>query len=159
MHAKDRKLPRFFVPLPATPVTGSITVTITEDPLKVHLSGSNETTWSTTPQGILLTPGNNSPIHYKLELTLESSSFSLVGLQIFHINANDESTEESTKDATIFLPTSSDHVELNLLYKIPTDPITVVYQLFIGIKNIETGEIHWPDPTISFDPQAGPGQI
>lgn len=144
---------RRFVPGPVPPETpASITVTITESPTenpKVHLSGSGDN-WSTSVQGIHLTP-TVTPVRYRLILQLESSLFSLVGAQIYRTSFENESTQH----ATLFFPVVVEKVEINLLHDIGRGGVLVSYQLFIGIKDA-IGNVFWPDPTIAFEPQAGP---
>ena len=132
------------------PKTGTITVTITgssTDP-SVQLSGSGEE-WSAEEQVIQLKPEADSTAHYRLTLELDSSSsstFSLVGAQIFLLSSN-----ESTGKATIFVPALSNQIVLHLLNDIPHDQSEVTYQLFIGVH--DGSGTHWPDPTISFEPE------
>jgi hypothetical protein len=140
-------------PLP-TMITGNVIATLTENvlgELRVHLSAASASDdWSTTEEGILLTP-TFTPIRYQFFLQLDSSAFSLLGAQVYRISLDDASTEA----ATIFIPVASEQVELNLLHDIQENGTTVIYQLFIGVTNNSTGAVSWPDPTIAFDPQAG----
>ena len=149
MSARKRKsLKHVLVPGPLPlAINGAINFTVTGVPLKIQMSGSG-IGWSTDEQGICLRPAE-TPAYFRLVLVLNSPEYSLVGAQIFHQTAGDPSTQV----ATLFIPASSDQIlELHFLHDIPSGGTTVPYQFFIGVKD-SSGNTHWPDPTIAFDPE------
>ena len=152
-------------PLPAPPdTTGTIAVEVhvkAEDPQTpshVTMSGTGPgtpTEWIASDSTLLLTP-TALPAHYLLNFQLSqaapSSEFTLVGIQVYRTTL----LEESSLHATLFLPAVSNQVGIHLLHDIDSLGAKVFYQLFIGVQNTSTQQIFWPDPTIEFDPQAGP---
>lgn len=135
------------------PTTGIVGVTITGDApdLRARLSGSGNG-WSTDETSLILRPAPDSiPIYYQLTLELNSPSFTLVGAQIFHHSTDNESTQV----ATIFLPAlTANELVLNLFHEIPITGSNVTYRMFIGVQD-SSGNVHWPDPSIAFDPEGG----
>ena len=130
------------------PITGTIMVDVEEDASSLTLSGSGNG-WSASDNNLQLSPGS-IPAHYRLtfKLTTESASaFLLEGVQVFF-----QTTAPNTQLATIFFPGSTDEVELGFLNNME-DGGSVSYQLFIGVRFHHTSLVHWPDPTISFEPQ------
>ncbi|HYU34571.1 MAG TPA: hypothetical protein VEW48_20670 [Thermoanaerobaculia bacterium] len=126
-------------------ITGSITVQATEEPLNITLVGSAET-WSAEGQSITLSPGDH-PIHYKLTLTPESSERPLVGVRFFL----------GSGEAKIFIPADSGDVELNLINAVSLGDPAISEVFSIGVQ-LSFG-VHWFEPSIAFDPQAGPQTI
>jgi len=143
------------LPEPATP--GTVTVDVIEvlvegsPQLSAHLSGSGDG-WSASSAGLQLQP-ETAPAQYRLKFELSSSSlsssFSLVGTQVFF-----QTEDVNTQKATIFTPASeSGDVTLGFLHDI-TGGHSVTYQIFFGV--LKAGHIFWPDPTIAFEPQSEP---
>jgi hypothetical protein len=143
--------------IPPTPITGTITVTVTgtfqDNDLQVHLDGEGPG-WSAEGQSIHLTPETqeaDAPVWFQFTLELIESSLSLVGIQILHHNEENPSSAH----AAIFLPASLVHqVELNLLHQIPSTGDTVTYGMFIGLS--DGSQTSWHEPSIAFEPDIPP---
>jgi hypothetical protein len=148
MSGRDQKLPDQRAHLNNfQQKTGDITVMLSQDPLGITLEGSGDE-WTTEGDNIVLKP-QLIPAHYRLTLVPASSSFPLEGVRIF---------SGSSDQAKVVIPASLvGEVEINLIDDIPPLGLPAVYQISIGI-NIGS-EVHWFEPTISFEPQDPPTQL
>jgi hypothetical protein len=150
--------PRSIVTLPPSSRNGTITALVTgvEPLLHVEFFGEGDG-WRASGQGLHVKPGTIDPVHYQLTVELDSSSFSLIGAQIYRETIEDVNTHH----ATIFLPAlwASNQLVINLLNGIHNSGNGVHYKFFIGLINNNTGNIFWPDPTIEFEPESGPPPV